>query len=264
MESLTVRYFGLADVACKKDNVIILDNTCMPSLVEGINTIEESDILFAYALEDDDKDTNTLILILTPNHRHVSTFYVKPTSFLAGDLAFLAVMMGKDNFSSSWCNWCKYSKPEWQVDCDVNSNNMLWDINGINVQVDCNVARGYSDARMQGVRSSPKSLIPFSRIIFSGLHAMIGIGNRLINHLEEIIDVDVENISHEEFQLRASKESAENDIKHFRHLKEVWTKSPDGGRLLKKKRGKIKRLDVELNQSLEDASIAIKMAERIN
>ena len=174
----------------------------------------------------------------------------------------LAVMMGKDNFSSSWCNWCKYSKAEWQVDCDVNSNNMLWDINGINVQVDCNVAHGFTDARMQGVRSSPKSLIPFPRIIFSGLHAMIGIGNKLINHLEEIIDVDVENISHEEFQLRASKESAENDIKHLRHLKEVWTKSPDGGRLLQKKRDRIKRLDIELIQSLDDASIAIKSAEK--
>jgi hypothetical protein len=257
---------GLADVACRKDHAIILDNTCMPSLMEGINTIEESDILFEYASEDDDKDTNTLILNLTPSHRHVSdkpnSFRLKPTSFLAGDLAFLAVMMGKDNFSSSWCNWCKYSKPEWQVDCDVNSNNMLWDINGIIVKVDCNVAHGYSDARMQGVRSSPRSLIPFSRIIFSGLHAMIGIGNRLINHLEEIIDVDVENISHEEFQLRASKESAENDIKHFRHLKEVWTKSPDGGRLLQKKRDRIKRLDIELIQSLDDASIAIKSAEK--
>ena len=114
--------YGLADVACRKDHAIILDNTCMPSLVEGINTIEECDILFLYASEDDDKDTNTLILTLSPTHRHVSTFYVKPTSFLAGDLAFLAVIMGKEDFSSSLCNWCKYSKAEWQVDCDVNIN----------------------------------------------------------------------------------------------------------------------------------------------
>ena len=76
------------------------------------------------------------------------------------------------------------------------------------------------------------------------------------------IDVNVENISHEEFQLHASKESSENDIKHFRHLKQVWTKSPDGGRLLQKKRDRIKRLDVELNQSLDEASIAIKSAEK--
>jgi hypothetical protein len=66
--------FGLADAACRKDHAIILDNTCMPSLVEGINTIEECDILFSYASEDDNKDTNTLILNLSPTHQHVSTF----------------------------------------------------------------------------------------------------------------------------------------------------------------------------------------------
>jgi len=80
-----------------------------------------------------------------------------------------------------------------------------------------------------------KSLIPFLRIIFSGLHAGIGIGNWLIQHLEEFIDVDVEIVLQKEFQLRASEESSENIIKHLRHLKEVWTKSPEGGRLLQKK-----------------------------
>jgi hypothetical protein len=178
-----------------------------------------------------------------------STFYEKPTSFQAGDLVFLAVIMGKDKFSLSWCNWCKYSKAEWQVDCDVNNNDMFWDINGINVQPDCNVAHGFTDAHMQVVWSSPKTLIPFLRSIFSGMHAGIGIGNRLVNHLKEVIDVDDENILHKEFQLCASKESSKNDIKHLRHFKEVWTKSPDGGRLLQKKRDKIKQLDVELNQS---------------
>jgi hypothetical protein len=128
-----------------------------------------------------------------------STFYEKPTSFQAGDLVFLAVIMGKDKFNLPWCNWCKYSKAEWQVDCDVNNNDMFWDINGINVQPDCNVAHSFTDACMQGVWSSPKTLIPFLRSIFSGLHAGIGIGNQLINHLKEVIDVDDENILHKEF-----------------------------------------------------------------
>jgi hypothetical protein len=79
------------------------------------------------------------------------------------------------------------------------------------------------------------SSIPFSRIIFSGLHAAIGIGNRIIQHLEEFIDVDIEDISHEEFQPRASKTSSEDTIKTLRGLKEVWTKSPDGGRFCKAK-----------------------------
>ena len=44
--------FDLADVACKIDHTIILDNTCMSSLVEGINTIEDNDTLFLYASEE--------------------------------------------------------------------------------------------------------------------------------------------------------------------------------------------------------------------
>lgn len=37
--------FGLADVACRKDHMIILNNTCMPLIMKRINTIEESSIL---------------------------------------------------------------------------------------------------------------------------------------------------------------------------------------------------------------------------
>jgi hypothetical protein len=56
------------------------------------------------------------------------------------------------------------------------------------------------------------SSIPFSNIIFSGLDAKIDIGNRIIKHLEEFIDIDGENISHEEFQLSASKTSSDHTI----------------------------------------------------
>ena len=204
--------FGLADVACRKDHAVILTNTCMPLLMEGINTIEESDVVFSYASDADDAE---LIINLAPSNRHTSSFSLKPTSFLAGDLAFLAVIMGKENFSSSWCNWCKLSKVEWQNACPL-SDDMLWDINEIKLQADCNVENGFRDAGMKGVWSSPMSSIPFSRIIFSGLHAAIGIGNRIIHHLEEFIDIDVEDIS---FQLLASKSSSELTIKTLRDLK---------------------------------------------
>ncbi len=45
--------------------------------------------------------------------------------------------------------------------------------------------------------------------------------------------------------------------RHFRKshssLRKYGFPVPDGGRLLQKKRGRIKRLDVELNQSLDEA-----------
>jgi hypothetical protein len=166
--------FGLADVACRKDHAVILTNTCMPFLMEGINTINESDVIFSYASDADDAE---LIINLAPSNRHASSFSLKPTPFLAGDLAFLAVIMGKENFSSSWCNWCKLSKADWQNACPV-SNDMLWDIHQIKQQADCNVENGFRDARMKGVRSSPISSILFSRIIFSGLHAAMSLRER--------------------------------------------------------------------------------------
>eukprot|EP00986_Skeletonema_menzelii_P012891 scaffold7282_cov81-Skeletonema_menzelii.AAC.1 len=45
--------FGLADVACKKDNGMVLDNTVMPHLVEGINVMEASGFVF-HTMTDDD------------------------------------------------------------------------------------------------------------------------------------------------------------------------------------------------------------------
>ena len=74
----------------------------MPLLMKGINTIEEIDMIFSYASEADDGE---LIINLAPSNRHASSFSLNPTSFLACDLAFLAVIVGKENFGSSWCNW---------------------------------------------------------------------------------------------------------------------------------------------------------------
>ncbi len=139
---------------------------------------------------------------------------------------------------------------------------MMWDIHQIDLQVGCNVKNGFTDARMKGVQSSPMSSIPFSRIIFSGLHAEIGISNRIINDLEEFINVDVEDISHEEFQLQASKTSSEDTIKTLRDLKEVWTKSPDGGQLLQRKNVKMKRLDAKLKQCPDETMRANISGER--
>ncbi len=66
----------------------------------------------------------------------------------------------------------------------------------------------------------------------------------------------MEDISHEEFQLSASKTSSEDTIKTLRSLKEVWIKSPDGGRLLQSKNAKMQRLDAELKQCPDESTRA--------
>ncbi len=92
--------------------------------------------------------------------------------------------------------------------------------------------------------------------------AAIGIGNRFVNHLEDFIDIDVDDIAHEEFQLCASKSSLDLTIKTLRGLKEVGNKSPDGGRLLQRNSGRMKRIDAELEQYLNETTRAKKNSER--
>ena len=241
------RVFGLADVACRKDHSAILENTCLPALVKGINNIEKSDVIFSY----DGGDGETLSLSMVQSNKHASSFCIKPTSFLIGDLAFLSVMMGKENYSGSWCNWCKCTKEEWVRGADVDDN-YLWDINKIKQQVTTNESMGNKEAKMLGVRRVPYTEIPFYNIIFSGLHAGIGIGNRIIKHLETFIDISVEQVSDQEFRLRQKKKTAEPNIKQMRAEKEVWMNSPDGGRLLQKnKKDRIKRIDIEMKNNTD-------------
>ena len=62
--------FGLVDVVCRKDQVVILNNTCMPILMEGINTVEQSDVVFSNASDAGDAE---LIINLAPSNRHASS-----------------------------------------------------------------------------------------------------------------------------------------------------------------------------------------------
>ena len=180
--------FGLADVACRKDSPVVLDNTCMPTMTIGMNEIEDGSLVFtkegdeysidlveasSVAVEEDDGDR----------------IVIEPTAYLSGDLLFLAYMMGKENFSSAWCNWCSLTKDEWQDEaCIPVDEAKLWTVDRIGEQVEKNTNAGYppsakkTDPKMMGVRRKPICKIPFERVIFAVLHAAIGIGNNLIDY----------------------------------------------------------------------------------
>ena len=73
-----------------------------------------------------------------------------------------------------------------------------------------------------------------------------------MNYLEEFIDTKNSSYAHQR----------DHCIKTLRDLKEDWNKSPDGGRLLQRKSGRMKRLDAELKQYLDETTRANKAAKR--
>ena len=186
---------------------------------------------------------------------------IKPVTYIAGDLSFLSYLMGKDNFSSTWCNWCRIPSSVWKTPPSTpNVDDLLWSVERVNEQVSTNKINGYSDERRMGVHNSPKFMIPFARILFSGLHASIGIGGIFIHKLEEFIDVDVEHL-----QIRETKSSASIQIDLLRDDKNHWNDSVSGGRLLSNKRARSKKLVRELCQddNSEEDSTALREEQKI-
>ena len=76
----------------------------------GINLINKSH--FDFAEQSDGK--LGINLVGKDAKKADGVFLITHESFLAGDLMFLAMIMGKEGFSMAWCNWCKLSKAEWQ------------------------------------------------------------------------------------------------------------------------------------------------------
>ena len=240
--------FGLADVACRKDYGDILDNSCMPLLIPGINEIYESKILFSLSSNGDNtKATIFSLELVKKDDEHTGTMSISPMSYMAGDLSYLSFMMGKENFSSQWCNWCRSSKSDWQTGRPILDVEM-WDIETIKAQVLNIRSNKLTGTAMLGVRRSPLLKIPFNNIIFAGLHAGIGIGNMITDYLEEFVDIEVEHLSDEEFRTRQTKRDTERDIQELREEKEIWIESPDGGKLLNSVRDKLRRVERDMKK----------------
>lgn len=63
------------------------------------------------------------------------------------------------------------------------------------------------------------------------------------------MNFDIEEITPEEFQLRKERDALIESLKKKRELKKVWVDSPDGGKAISSKRGRIKTLDKHLKKS---------------
>jgi hypothetical protein len=215
--------FGLADVKCRKDHAQILDHTCMPEMIKGVNLIERSQVVFSLEPVEDDNNKKMMLSLSDAMFGGDKIYHaIKPVTYIAGDLSFLSNLMGKDNFSSTWCNWCRIPSSVWKMPAwTPNVDDLLWSVERVNKQVSTNKINGYSDERRMGVQNSPKFMIPFACILFSGLHASIGIGGVFIRKVEEFIDVDVEHLSAEEFQIHETKSSASIQIDLLRDHKKT-------------------------------------------
>mmetsp|Transcript_16263 Transcript_16263/g.23224 ORF Transcript_16263/g.23224 Transcript_16263/m.23224 type:complete len:125 (+) Transcript_16263:1330-1704(+) len=91
--------------------------------------VREEGIFFTFADEPPGGpiDNNTVAAAANANDL---LMWFSSRTFIAGDLAFFAVILGKENMLGSWCNWCKLSQKGWSK--FGHEKGELWSIEKIN------------------------------------------------------------------------------------------------------------------------------------
>eukprot|EP00984_Skeletonema_dohrnii_P027892 scaffold17602_cov77-Skeletonema_dohrnii-CCMP3373.AAC.2 len=230
------RLLPVGDILCKKDSAEVLRGTLIPKLAAGVNRLANEHLIFKK--DDEDKWCVTL--------GAADPDSIKPESFIAGDLAYLACLLGKDGFEGDWCNWCKSYNTTWH---DPNCRCDPWTIDGLKDQATANETESLKGTRRMGVKTLPPFFdIPVENIIFSVLHAQMGIGNKILDYLVDEAECNVEKTPAELTALRNDVESAETALAEVVAFKNGWTNDSEGGKKLTSLKGMLSRRKKKLEQ----------------
>jgi hypothetical protein len=218
-----------------------------PKLADGFNRLAKEDLIFK---KDEDEKWCVTLGAAEPTSK-------KPESFIAGDLAYLACLLGKDGFEGHWCNWRKEYNTSWH---DPNCTCNLWTIDGLKDQAKLNSTEQRTGTNRMGVKDCPPFFeIPVENIIFSVLHAQMGVGNKILDYLIDEAELHVENAPAELTALRNDVVSAEAALAEVVAFKKGWMSDANGGKRLASLKGYLTRR----NAQLEQPNLAPDVVERL-
>ena len=181
--------YPLADVKCKKDTGEVFKRTVRDKLAEGINRVEHGKVKFSKDAETGKWKCNIIDkdhVDFNSNHNCVHD----AVSYMIGDLKFLSMMLGKENFDGYWCYLCKLCHPEWQAHGYACGD--LWNLDGLGAQAE--LAGNLEGKERMGVREAPYFDITVHRYIWPVLHTLIGVGNAILDYLIDIVESEIQAI----------------------------------------------------------------------
>ncbi|KAL7533094.1 hypothetical protein ACHAWF_006364 [Thalassiosira exigua] len=220
------RVYPLGDAKCKKDNGDVFSNTLKPDLAAGINRVEKGQVKFQKTANG--KWVCSLVDPPTdPAATPVAEVGVQDvTAYMVGDLKFLSMMLGKENFDGYWCYLCMLSIVEW---AEVgHTPGELWTIDSLKRQAAR--SKSLSGIARRGVREEPYFLIP-PRV----LHTLIGVGNAVLDHLIDIVESEIQMIPAVELTLKREVRELKEEVKEMVREREYWDSSNLGsGKELRK------------------------------
>jgi len=119
----------VGSIEAAKDTREIIEGTIGVHLNNGLKRIVDK--MLVVHLLDGVNDSCEVTLAEEPpalqNNNTFLSFSIR--SFITGDLAFFATILGKENMSPQWCTWYQLSKMEWK--CVGHATGAQWSIQQI-------------------------------------------------------------------------------------------------------------------------------------
>jgi hypothetical protein len=194
-----VMQVGNIDVA--KDTRSVLERTLRIPLNESLKRVHGKKVLVHLLDNDTPPVTLTEELPGEQENNNFISFHVR--TFITGDLAFFATILGKENMSTQWCTWCKLSRVEWSNPNHVRGE--PWSIEGIQ-RVRFSVAENNlleMPENIKGCTAIPLfDAVPIENFIVPVLHLLIGVGNALLESFLDGIEERVETITPPEIVMK--------------------------------------------------------------
>jgi hypothetical protein len=231
---------------CNKDTREVLEKTIGKELNEGLRRISGKHLV-VHVLND--FCTVTFSDELPGENENELFFSFLTRTLIAGDLAFYATILGKENMSSVWCTWCKLSKSAWALP-DHNLGE-LWTIGDL-CHVRDNVAAGNISNDPENIKGCTElplfDSVPVENYIVPVLHLLIGIGNNLLESLLEWVSERIEKLTHQEVVHRNAVIYAEARYNKFKKDYDAWIQND-----------RIRLTDLQVQK----VSLAFMLAERV-
>ena len=153
-------------------------------------------------------------------------FYRIPVNlYVTGDLAFYAMIMGKEGMSGNWCHLCQLSRAEFS-DLLKDGNPWSWELYR---EIAAQVESSPNNKPRLGVKTAPWwDFIPLEHYVVPLLHCLIGIGNDILSLFRDIVSESIDYISPEEIQTRSLKSKVEETIVLLTEERDTWDASTSG------------------------------------
>ena len=200
--------YQLGEIDCKKDSGEVLKNTIGDNIINGINAVEDCALRFVY----DDQEKKWNVHSIDRNDANDDPLFKEPIVYLCGDLAYLFMILGKEDYTTWWCYCCQLFRTDWQA--EGHEIGKKWTLEKLSEQYEINLRENRTGRNCLGVRDKPYFKVPITRVIWPILHALIGVGGAFLDYIIDYGEKYIQCCSPREVQLRLESE-------HLRRAVEV-------------------------------------------